>query len=1044
MAGMPLHYYYFGEVLAAFPMLVAGCSAGVGYNLISATIPALFTAVLASIGLLLTRRRRVIAASVLPLLVLLTGNLAWPWLIETWRKGNIFDLWWATSRVIPGFAIDEYPLWTTLFADLHGHFIAFPALLATFAWGWLCVEARDRRWISSAVLCGIGAAVVVATNPWDLFILSSTLGFGVMVAARYRLRGLMRLCVAGVISVLAAAPFIVELMAGFNAGAGERGLFLTAQEFAPAWAILRHFGLFMVPLAALALVMLGRRFWIVLPTVAIGIIAGLSFKSSAAALGLAACAIFVTVAARSKNRLDRLGWSMAALGMLAVAACERFTLIDRMNTIFKVYNGVWILLAFALAAALMRTHGRRLLVLVAAWAPLQLVAIANLPLGIAQGWVLPRITSPRPSLDGQAFLATQDPQTWFLIRSLQGVARPGEAVAEAAGPSYREFTRIAMHTGQPTVIGWEWHLQQRGQPVAEIRARFNDLEDLYGSGTREKRREVLDRFRVGWAVAAKVERDHYKISTDDPLGDLPGVRSIAQRDGAVLYRVQPREARDAQSAVLTAELPTGMIMVGHLGDVRREVVRSIALDDRGATAILQDGTLVELDLAARRDDTMTAPPCDPTAVARRGDERWAACEDGSLWRHTGDQWRSAGLVAGAGQVVADEQVWAWGPGGLWRFQDDSEWVQVFSAGVTAAAADERRVVWSDGSRVWVGEGGQPRRVGERLDGVRALAWQGSAVWALDSAGLHNAGSTELPWRRRFGATDRLVAMAGNRNSLWLIREDGLVIEPEQSPCPSPWTSHPAGREGSLREPRGLAVAPAGWFAVADTFNHRVAWYTDQGLCLDQIGSQGEAPGEFREPSGVALAGDGSLAVADTWNGRIQVLRPNGVTEVSNTPLFGPRDLIWAPDGSLLVADTGNRKLLRFTLPAWDVETIATLPGPPVGLEWAAGLIAVAVPADGAVLLIDATDGVVVRRIELPCWGSRDQQEGYLTLLPSGNLVASSPAIGELWIVDPTGERQPRLVEDGLPGITAIALTPAGDLLASLTWEHRLVRVPIED
>ena len=26
MAGMPLHYYYFGEVLAAYPMLVAGCS----------------------------------------------------------------------------------------------------------------------------------------------------------------------------------------------------------------------------------------------------------------------------------------------------------------------------------------------------------------------------------------------------------------------------------------------------------------------------------------------------------------------------------------------------------------------------------------------------------------------------------------------------------------------------------------------------------------------------------------------------------------------------------------------------------------------------------------------------------------------------------------------------------------------------------------------------------------------------------------------------------------------------------------------------------
>jgi sugar lactone lactonase YvrE len=154
--------------------------------------------------------------------------------------------------------------------------------------------------------------------------------------------------------------------------------------------------------------------------------------------------------------------------------------------------------------------------------------------------------------------------------------------------------------------------------------------------------------------------------------------------------------------------------------------------------------------------------------------------------------------------------------------------------------------------------------------------------------------------------------------------------------------------------------------------------------------------------------------------------------------------MWTPDGSLLVSDTGNRKLLRFTPPGWESETIANLPGPPVGLAWAAGLIAVAVPADGAVLLVDASAGEVVQRIELPCWGNREQQEGYLTLLPSGNLIASSPAHGELWLVDPTGEKQPRIVEDGLPGVTAISLTPAGDLLASLTWEHRLVRLPIED
>ncbi len=395
-------------------------------------------------------------------------------------------------------------------------------------------------------------------------------------------------------------------------------------------------------------------------------------------------------------------------------------------------------------------------------------------------------------------------------------------------------------------------------------------------------------------------------------------------------------------------------------------------------------------------------------------------------------------------MVADEQIWAWGSGGLWRYQGEREWTPVVSAIVTAAAASGERIAWSEGSGVWVGDGSKPRRVGESLDGVRALAWQGDVLWALDSVGLFRAGNDELPWRRVLDKTDSLVAMAGSPSALWLVREDGFVFEPDRPFCPSPWTSRPDSGAGSLREPRGLAVSPAGWFTVADTFNHRILWYTDQGRCLDSVGMKGIGPREFSEPSGVALAGDGSLAVADTWNGRIQVLRPDGVTEIVGRNLFGPRDLMWAPDGSLLVADTGNKKLLRFTPPEWDRETIARLPGPPVGLAWAAGLIAVAVPADGAVLLVDGSDGEVVRRIELRCWDIRDQQEGYLALLPSGELVASSPHYGELWIFDPTEEDSQRLLHDGLPGITAIALMPDGELLASLTWHHRLVKVPVEE
>ena len=1043
MAGMPLHYYYFGEVLAAFPILIAGCSPAVGYNLMSATIPALSAAILASLGLLLARRRGWGAAWLPVVLIVLTGNLAWPWLVGAADKGNLFDVWWATSRVIPGFAIDEYPLWTALFADLHGHFIALPVMLAALIWGWICATAGGRRWIVAAAMCGISTAVLVATNPWDLIILSTTLGVGVFAAARRPVTGIVRLAAAAAVSLIAAAPFVIELVAGISAGAGERGLFLTGADFAPAWAILRHFGLFLIPLGALALVTLGRRSWIVLPTIAIGIIAGLSFGSSAAALGLAAAAIFATVALRTRDRLSRLAWSLATMGALAVASAERFTLIDRMNTLFKVYNGVWVLLAVALATLLLRTRGGRRRLVIAVWLPLQLVAMANLPLGVAQGWLWPRIASPRPTLDGQAFLATGDLQTWFLVRALQGVAVPGQTIAEAIGNSYGRFTRITMHTGQPTVVGWEWHLKQRGQSSEEIAARVADLETLYAGADRGTRRAVLDRYRVGWIALADVERERYGLDAANPLQGVPGVSVFAENYGAILYRVAPDHREDGTAMTPKLELPVGTKLIGKIPEVSEDLIRSVAIDDFGASVALLDGSLIELDTEANPVSGLPPPGCNVSSVARRGQERWVVCRNGTVWLLIGRQWRNAGRVRNAGFVTAGQAVWVGGGDGLWR-REDNVWRQLDDTSVAAAAANGPVVAWSDGSRVWVGNGSSRRVVSRSLAGVKALTWRGPDLWVLDGEGLYRSGGAVLPWRRAADDAGSLAAIAGNRHGLWLVRPDGSILEFPAPQCRSPWNAENTPTDSGLNEPRGLAVSPSGWFVVADTFNHRLRWYTMRGTCLDAFGALGTAPGAFREPSGIALANDGSLAIADTWNARVQLIGPDGVAQVIDDGLFGPRDLLWAADGSLVVADTGNRRILRYSPPGWQRKIVAEFPVPVVGLAWAGGLVAAAVPSDGSIFLVDPDSGETMRRLEVPGWSSGKQQEGYLALLPSGELAASAPFPGELWIVDPGGNSPPRLLRSDLPGLTAIALLPNGNLLGSLTWAHRLVRIDIEE
>ncbi len=1041
MAGMPLHYYYFGEVLAAVPILIAGCSAGVGYNLIAATIPALGAAVLAGFGLALARRRSWFAALALPLLVLLSGNLAWPWLLEHVRGGSWFDLWWATSRVIPGFAIDEYPLWTALFADLHGHFIALPVLLTTLGWGWLAVCIGRGRWPLAAILCGISAAVAAATNPWDLFLLTGALGLGCLAAARRPLAGLGRLVLAAAVSLIAAAPFVVELLAGIGAGAGGRGLFLTDADFAPAWAVLRHFGLFLVPLAVLALATLGRRWWLVLPTGGLGAIAGLAFSSTAAALALALAAAFACALLLDRQRLDRLGWAMALLGALAVAACERFTLVDRMNTLFKVYNGVWLVLAFALAAALLRSRGRRRKLLLACWLPLQVAAVLNVPLGIAQGWLQPRIASPRPSLDGQAFLAATDPQTAFLVRALQGAARPGEVVAESAGPYYSQHTRIVMHTGQPTVVGWEWHLSQRGQSVQEIGERMADLETLYAGAEPGPRRAVLDRYRVRWVVLADLERERYELSGADPLRGVPGLARVAGDGAAALYLVRSA-ATVAPAVTPVLKLPAGASFVAVLPDLRAEVVRAIDLDEGGALVLLRDRRLAELDLAGRTTGYLAELPCEAVSAARFRGEPWAVCGDGRLLRLGGRVWTAAGRVAPGSRLAAADGLWAWGPGGLFR-RDGEAWREMHAGPVTAAAAAGARIAFSDGRVVRLGgPGAAPRTVAGRLEGVRALAWQGADLVAVADDGLHRSGGALLPWRATLPEIGPVAAAAGHGSRLWLVRSDGLIVAAEETACPSPWEAAPGRPEDRLREPRDLAVAGGGWFAVADTLNHRVLWYGLDGACLDRLGGEGTAAGRFREPSGLAAADDGRLAICDTWNGRLQVLHPDGRIELVGAELFGPRDALWRGD-TLLVADTGNRRVLRFAPPEWRQTVVAELAAPVVGLAELGELLAAAVPADGAVVVLDPDSGAVQRRLEVPGWQSREQQEGYLAVLPGGELVASAPATGELWLLDGSGVAPPRLLRGDLPGVTGLALLPDGELLVALTWEHRLIRLRVE-
>jgi predicted membrane-bound mannosyltransferase/DNA-binding beta-propeller fold protein YncE len=134
--------------------------------------------------------------------------------------------------------------------------------------------------------------------------------------------------------------------------------------------------------------------------------------------------------------------------------------------------------------------------------------------------------------------------------------------------------------------------------------------------------------------------------------------------------------------------------------------------------------------------------------------------------------------------------------------------------------------------------------------------------------------------------------------------------------------------GQLMGPRGVVAAPDGSLYVADTGNHRIQHFAQDGSLINTWGGFGASDGvsaapsgAFNEPWDLAIGPDGSVYVADTWNHRIQKFSPQGefITTwgfgISQTGdpfgFYGPRGIAVNDEGQVFVTDTGNKRVVVF-------------------------------------------------------------------------------------------------------------------------------------
>lgn len=523
-AGHPLNYYYFGHYTWAIFHKFVGIDSAYGFNLALSSIgTGLVLAVWCLLRTVHVRERLALFGAIF---VAVGSNLEWVRLCLKGFPALGFDHFWATSRLLTSPAITEYPSWSVMFGDLHAHLIGLP--LSVLCYGAIfkllvadkaALEVRSGAW---AVL-GFLEALLYATNSWELIPHGGMLVL-CTIAAMFIPHATSFVSRIGALSAnyfcLALGAFVFT--GPWLDGLGERvriEYWWVVQDYATAWQVARHFGQFLIPLLAAVVIGLiswpGQRFhiWILalsaaLVPIGLGIYVA-QFGHATPPFGfLAGCGVLVFVGV-SKILLGRdvsLGVLLSGAGML-IGLSELVYVMDHTNTVFKLYLSIWIWLGVAATIAIERLwnaqRGRWVRWPVAVAVLTSLIGSAVNIYGLV---TFHRVPGPRPTLNGMLYLpslsSAEAELMYWMRRNIAGVP----VVVEAIGDSYREFGRIAMNTGLPAVMGWDYHLSQRGVDYPDRHQRIQAVHEIYGAERVEDILPALHQYRVQYVVIGEVER----------------------------------------------------------------------------------------------------------------------------------------------------------------------------------------------------------------------------------------------------------------------------------------------------------------------------------------------------------------------------------------------------------------------------------------------------------------------------------------------------------------------------------------------------------
>jgi YYY domain-containing protein len=468
--------------------------------------------------------------------------------------------------------ITEFPFFTFLYGDLHAHMISMPLTMLALGWAMslalLAVRRRDRSsrlWraaLEAALIGGVGALAIGAlraTNTWDwpTYLLLGAVAVVYFVwrtaeAPDLRTAGRALLLVAGLagLSLLLFWPFI----AGY--GTAYSSVSLWPGSYTPLSTYLLIYGLFLVfilthlvrevrdwtaswrPEVMRSLEGLTAPLLVTLGLFVVLDIVLLARGYAIAPLVLPLLAVSGLLALRPGLETSRrivLALMAAALGLtLMVEIIVLDGDIGRMNTVFKFYLQAWLLLSIACGVAAvwawpaLAARPRLRPIWGTAVAVLMAAALLYPLTATPAKWQIRMNPDAPNTLDGMAFMPYVEygdtdymgqsrtvrlAEDYDAIRWMQRNIEGSPVIAEAHGGNpYRSIAnRVAMYTGLPAIVGWDWHQRQQRSvvPGSIVSNRIADVATLYNTADIAQAQAILDRYDVAYVFVGSLENTYY-------------------------------------------------------------------------------------------------------------------------------------------------------------------------------------------------------------------------------------------------------------------------------------------------------------------------------------------------------------------------------------------------------------------------------------------------------------------------------------------------------------------------------------------------------